>query len=56
MIYTTNVLERFFKEVKRRSKVIEAFPGQVSVEKVMYLVIEEMNEIYKERRIKKIQR
>lgn len=52
MIYTTNVLERFFKEVKRRSKVIEVFPGQVSAEKVLYLVIKEMNERYKERRIK----
>ncbi len=51
-IYTTNVLERFFKEVKRRSKVIEVFPGQVSGEKVLYLVIKEMNERYKERRIK----
>ncbi|MEM4706889.1 MAG: transposase, partial [Candidatus Methanomethylicaceae archaeon] len=52
IIYTTNVFERFFKEVKRRSKVIEVFPGQVSAEKVLYLVIKEMNERYKERRIK----
>ena len=30
-IYSTNVLERFNKEVKRRTKVVGAFPGENSV-------------------------
>ena len=51
-IYTTNVLERFIKEVKRRSKVVEVFPKPVSAEKVLYLVAIEMNESYKKRKVK----
>jgi transposase-like protein len=28
LVYTTNLLERFIKEVERRSKVVEVLPGQ----------------------------
>ena len=36
-ISTTNTLERFIKEVKRRSKVIEVFPDVQAAEKILYL-------------------
>ena len=48
-IYTTNILERFIKEVRRRAKVIEVFPHPDATGKVMYLVAAEMNERYKRR-------
>ena len=52
IIYTTNPLERFIKEVKRRVKVIEFFPHPPSCAKILYLVSEEMNEKYQTRRIR----
>jgi putative transposase len=51
-IYTTNPLERFHKEVKRRSKVIEFFNDKKALEKIVFLVILEMNESYSCRRMK----
>ena len=52
-IYTTNIPERFIKEVKRRTKVIELFPHPDATAKVMYLVASEMNERYKRRLLSK---
>jgi len=43
-IYSTNILERFNKEVKRRVKVIEHFPNETSAENIVYLVSQEWNE------------
>ncbi|MFZ8784752.1 transposase [Thermocrinis sp.] len=43
-IYTTNQLERLAKEIKRRIKVIEVFPDEGSVERLLYLLLKEMNE------------
>ncbi|BAI79792.1 transposase, IS654 family [Deferribacter desulfuricans SSM1] len=51
-IYTTNPLERFHKEVKRRTKVIEVFNDKKALEKVLFLVILEMNGSYKSRKMK----
>lgn len=51
-IYTTNPLERFIKEVKRRSKVIEVFPDADATAKVIYLVSVEMNEKYRLKALK----
>jgi len=51
-IYTTNALERFIKEVKRRSKVIEVFPGPDACAKVLYLVAREMNDKYQRRTLR----
>ncbi len=48
--------ERFIKEVKRRAKVIEVFPSDGSVEKIVYLVVEEMKERYSSRRVKNFER
>jgi transposase-like protein len=55
-IYTTNSLERFIKEVKRRAKVIEVFPDKVSVDKIVYLVVDEMNERYERKKLKNFER
>jgi len=43
-IYTINSLERLMKEVKRRTKVIEVFPGENALEKALYLVFTVENE------------
>jgi putative transposase len=48
-IYTTNALERFAKEVKRRAKVIESFSHPEAEEKVLLMVTEQMNESYRKR-------
>jgi len=37
--YTTNLLERLAKEVKRRTKVVEVFCDEGSVENLLYLVL-----------------
>jgi putative transposase len=39
-IYTTNTLERFIKEVKRRTKVIEAFSQPEVAEKILLMAAE----------------
>jgi len=51
-LYTTHALERFIKEVKRRSKVIEAFPGPDACQKVLYLVAQDMDDRYRRRAVK----
>jgi len=51
-IYTTNPLERFHKELKRCTKVIEFFYNKKALEKIVFLVILEMNESYSARRKK----
>ena len=50
-IYTTNMLERLMKEIKRRVKVIEVFSTPESAYKVIYLVLAEMNERYGKTRL-----
>jgi len=52
MIYTTNSIERLFKEVKRRLKVMEVLQGEESAEKVVYVILRELNERYKSRKLK----
>jgi transposase-like protein len=51
-IYTTNALERFMKELKRRSKVTEVFPGPDACAKVLHLVAQEVNETYQRRTLR----
>lgn len=51
-IYTANILERFIKEVKRRTKVIKVFSHPDATRKVLYLVASAMNERYKRRLLK----
>ena len=52
MIYTTNSIERLFKEVKKRLKVMEVLQGEESAEKVVYVILKELNERYKSRKLK----
>jgi putative transposase len=51
-IYTTNQLERLAKEIKRRIKVIEVFPDEGSAERLLYLIMKEMNEKLNSRRLR----
>ena len=50
LIYTTNPLERFHKELKRRTKVIEVFNERNALEKIVFLVILESNESSREKK------
>ena len=50
-LYTTNMLERLMKEIKRRVKVIEVFSTPESAYKVIYLVLIDINESYKKIRL-----
>lgn len=43
-IYSTNSIERRMKEIKRRTKVIEQFPGEGSVLKLLYYLLKEEND------------
>jgi len=52
MIYTTNSIERLFKEVKRRLKVMEVLQGEESAEKVLYVILRELNERLMSRKLK----
>jgi putative transposase len=49
MVRTTNAIERAFREIRRRTKVIGAFPGDRSIERVMYGVIAHLNAKWQKR-------
>jgi len=51
-IYTTNQLEKLAKEIKRRIKVIEVFPDEGSVERLLYLLLKELNERLNSRKLR----
>ena len=44
-LYTTNLLERLAKEVKRRTKVVEVFCGEGAMENLLYLVLSQRGEV-----------
>ncbi len=50
-IYTTNQLERLFKEVKRRLKVMEILPCEENAEKILYLILYDLNERLSRRKL-----
>jgi len=50
-IYTTNQLERPFKEVKRRLKVMEMLPDEGNAEKILYLIFYDLNERLSKRKL-----
>ena len=52
LIYTTNQLERLHKEIKRRLKVMEILTEEEKAEKILYLIIAQLNEVYKERKLR----
>ena len=45
-IRTTNIIERGFKEVKRRVKVMEIFPTEESCIRILYSLLRLQNEIW----------
>jgi len=51
-LYTTNQLERLAKEVKRRTKVVEVFCSEEAAEKLLYLVVSALDEIWGARRLR----
>lgn len=51
-IYTTNQLERINKEIKRRTKTIEAFSSEESLISVLYLILKFENEKLQQRRLR----
>jgi len=51
-LYTTNQLERLAKEVKRRTKVVEVFSSEEAAEKLLYLVLSELDEAWGTRRLR----
>ena len=50
-IYTTNQLERLAKEIKRRTKVVEVFCSENAVEKLLFLILSQINQSFKTRRL-----
>jgi transposase-like protein len=51
-LYTTNLLERLAKEVKRRTKVVEVFCDEGAVENLLYLVLSQLDEAWGARRLR----
>jgi len=51
-LYTTNQLERLAKEVKRRTKVVEVFCSEEAAEKLLYLVLSQLDEVWGARRLR----
>ncbi|MBN2025990.1 MAG: transposase, partial [Actinobacteria bacterium] len=51
-IYTTNQLERINKEIKRRTKTIEAFSSEESLISVLYLILKFEDEKLQQRRLR----
>ena len=52
MIYSTNSIERLFKELKRRLKAMEVLQGEESADKVVYVILRELNERYMSRKLR----
>jgi len=51
-LYTTKQRERLEKEVKRRTQVVEVFCGEGVVEKLLYLVLGQLDEAWGVRRLR----
>ncbi|MBW2302066.1 MAG: transposase [Deltaproteobacteria bacterium] len=51
-IRTTNIIERSFKEVKRRVKVMEQFPTEESCIRILFTLLQAQNEIWEDKPIK----
>jgi putative transposase len=51
-IRTTNLIERSFKEVKRRVKVMEQFPTEESCIRILFTLLQAQNQVWEGRPIK----
>ncbi len=52
MIYTTNIIERTMKEIKKRTKIMNSLPGEQAAEKIVYLQAKEYNEQWSNRKLR----
>lgn len=52
MIYTTNIIERTIKEIKKRTKTMNSLPTEMAAEKVVYLQSVEYNEKWTQRKLR----
>jgi putative transposase len=51
-IRTTNLIERSFKEVKRRVKVMEQFPTEESCIRILFTLLQAQNKVWEDRPIR----
>jgi len=52
MIYTTNMIERNMKEIKKRTKTMNSLSTEQAAEKVVYLQVKEYNERWSNRKLR----
>lgn len=52
MIYTTNIIERTIKEIKKRTKTMNSLPGEKAAEKIVYLQSKDYNQRWSERKLR----
>ncbi|MEF3331729.1 IS256 family transposase [Oceanobacillus oncorhynchi] len=52
IIYTTNIIERTMKEIKKRTKTMNSLPSEKATEKVVYLQVTDYNQRWGERKLR----
>nr|BAD18260.1 transposase of IS654 [Alkalihalobacillus alcalophilus ATCC 27647 = CGMCC 1.3604] len=52
MIYTTNIIERTMKEIKKRTRTMNSLPNEKAAEKIVYLQAIDYNERWATRRLR----
>lgn len=52
MIYTTNIIERTMKEIKKRTKTMNSLPSENATEKIIYLQVLDYNQRWAERKLR----
>lgn len=52
MIYTTNIIERTMKEIKKRTKTMNSLPSEKAAEKIVYLQAIDYNQRWSERKLR----
>ena len=51
-LYITNQPERIAKEIRRRVKALEVFPDEEAVERLLYLILKEMDKRLNSRKLR----
>ena len=51
---TTNIIERVFREVRRRTRPMSCFQNTDSVERIIYAIFYRQNGLWKEKPLKEI--
>ncbi|WP_269410047.1 IS256 family transposase [Lentibacillus daqui] len=52
VIYTSNIIERTMKEIKKRTKTMNSLPSERATEKVVYLQVTDYNQRWGERKLR----